>query len=120
MRKRIEEVREDYNFLMGYTVGKKQEWWYGIEGIYFIYMGDWNDPLIGYEGWTFNIHEVEDCMWEWFQEYQQEYGIPEGDDEDYDEREAFARYMKESACAVYELLDMIIDQEGLEIKEVAA
>ena len=109
MRKRIEEIHEDYNFLMGYTVGKKQEWWYGIEGIYFIYMGDWNDPLIGYKGYAFNVHDVEDCMWEWFLEE-----FPDGD------MEYFPQYMLDHQDEVFCLLDEIIEQEGLEVKEDAA
>lgn len=109
MLKKLEDVREDYNFLMDYTVGKKQEWWYGIEGIYFIWMGAWNDALIGYKGYAFNVHEVKDCMWERLMEE-----FTEGDMED------FPQYMLDHKDEVFMLLDDVIAQEGLDTEEEAA
>jgi len=40
----------------------------GIKGVKFIYHGDWADPEIMYKGYLFNYYDVEDPLWEDFQD----------------------------------------------------
>ena len=39
----------------------------GIKGVKFIYHGEWSDPEIIYKNRTFNMHDVEDVLWNEFQ-----------------------------------------------------
>lgn len=58
------EVKPDYNFLMGYHTGVPKEWYCGIEGVTSIFMGAWNDPMIGYKGYAFNEPMYTDGLYE--------------------------------------------------------
>ena len=42
----------------------KNESWYGIKGIRFIWNGEWADPQIEYKGRRCSAYVVEDTMWE--------------------------------------------------------
>lgn len=42
--------------------------WYGIEGIGFKWRGPWNDPILHYKGRKFNGNDVQDGLWESYQE----------------------------------------------------
>ena len=46
--------------------------WMNIRGFRFIYHGCWSDPEIAWHGHMMNIHDLEDPMWELYQEYCQE------------------------------------------------
>lgn len=114
----LEDIHEDYNFLMGYHTGKKREWYCGIENIYSIFMGAWSDSLVGYKGYAINENYITDTFW---QRYQEEYPGP-----DYKNREAYRKYEDEydnylydNRHEVYELLDNIIENYKAEQKEVA-
>ena len=37
--------------------------WYGIEGITFLYHGEWADPEIEYKGHIFNSQDIEDAFY---------------------------------------------------------
>ena len=98
-----EEIRQDYCFLLGYRTGEPREWWYGIEGITFIYMGAWSDPYIGYGRYAINSHDIEDAMVERYREQ-----FPEPDDAAIYDRyitEGFSDFMKENREEVFEMVD---------------
>lgn len=42
--------------------------WYGIPGIGFEWRGAWNDPMLHYKGHAFNAHDMQDGLWENYQE----------------------------------------------------
>ena len=42
--------------------------WYGIEGIKFEWRGAWNEPLLHYKGRTFYNCDIQDALWENYQE----------------------------------------------------
>ena len=96
----IGDVKPDYNFLMGYEVGVPKKWWYGIEGITFIFMGAWNDPPIGYKDYAFDCYLIEDAM---FESYHCE--CPE---ECADDDKGFEEYMLDHSDLVFEMLDDLI------------
>lgn len=96
--KPLSEVKRDYNFLMGYHTGIPKMWYCGIEGITFIYMGDWNDPLIGYKDYAINEPYAIDGFWSEYQE--------ETKRSDYDE---FAVWLKEHKELLFDSLDDIIN-----------
>lgn len=64
----LSEIQPDYNFLLGYHTGEPKEWYCGIKGITFIFMGYWNDPMIGYKGYAFNESWYTDGIYEEFYE----------------------------------------------------
>lgn len=41
---------------------------YGVPGVEYISHGEWNGPEVYYEGKTYNYHDLEDSLWELFQE----------------------------------------------------
>ncbi len=96
--KPLSEVRLDFNFLMSHHIGIPTKWYCGIEGIYFIYMGDWNDPLIGYKDYAINEPYAIDGFWSEYQE--------ETKRSDYDE---FAVWLKERKELLFDSLDDIIN-----------
>lgn len=77
--------------------------WYGIEGIKFIWHGEWADPTIVYKGKEFSCYYVEDTMWERFTHDDDDNFIPERD-QDFD---GFYKYMLENKDEVYELCEAI-------------
>ena len=103
----LDEVHQDYNFLMGYHTGVPKEWYCGIEGITFIFMGDWNDALVGYQGFAINESLITDDFWT---EYNEEVPAP-ADSKEYQEYagKGFEQYMKEHREEVFERLDEIIE-----------
>lgn len=75
--------------------------WYGIEGIKFIYINDFADPLIEWQGQRFSCYIVEDTMWE---RYTDEHG------EDADAFGGFVEYMQDNADDVKELCDLVVEE----------
>ena len=106
--RRMSEIEPNYDFLMSHEYGIPKKWWYGIEGIYFIFMGVWSDPYIGYKEYAVNSHCVEDAMWD---RYNEEYPAPDYRSEEYKKysEEGFTRYMREHKDEVFEMLDEIIE-----------
>lgn len=79
--------------------------WYGIEGIEFIFLNEWADPLIEYKGKRCSCFIVEDTMWERFNE---EYGaslkaVPEPI-----RMNMFGNYMRENEDEVKELCELAL------------
>jgi hypothetical protein len=79
--------------------------WYGIYGVEFIWKGEWSDPYIRFRDYVMNSHDVEDAMWEEYNEYLEENGIENQENED----ELFSKYMKENAYRVKELCQYCIE-----------
>ena len=104
----LSEIQPDYNFLMGYHTGIPKEWYCGIEGITFIFMGCWNDPLIGYKGYAFNEPWFTDGLYD---EYAEEVG--DGNDTS----DGFAEWLKENSYLLFESLDTFIEENNLEVVE---
>lgn len=42
--------------------------WYGIDSIAYEWCGAWSDPLLHYKGHVFNGNDVQDGLWEAYQE----------------------------------------------------
>ena len=104
---KIEDIRPEYNFLMGYHTGIPKKWYCGIEGVTYIFMGSWSDPLIGYKGYAINENLAIDGMWNYYKEE-----VPEPD---YRDRKAYKAYedgfgpwLKENKEAFFDDLDEII------------
>ena len=103
----LSEIKPDYNFLMGYQTGVPKEWYCGIEGITHIFMGAWNDPMIGYKGYAFNEPWYTDGLYDVFCE--------ETGEEDLDK---FAVWLKENADMLKADLDEAIWAYENEEKEI--
>lgn len=78
--------------------------YYGIEGLRYIYLNDWADPLLEYNGVMFSVYYVEDTMWyRW---------THDDDDNHLSEREAdeagFEQYMMANKAEIIELCDAIV------------
>jgi hypothetical protein len=58
--------------------------WKYFEEAEFIWNGQWNDPQLRYKGRVYNIHLIEDVLWDRFNEYAEEEGI-EPNEENYTE-----------------------------------
>lgn len=102
-----DEVRPEYSFLMGYKTGIPQKWWHGIRGITFIFMGAWNDSLVGYKDYAINSHFIEDTMWE---KYNEEFSAPDYHSPEYVKFvNDFSKYMRENKEMVFDILDSILE-----------
>ena len=69
--------------------------WYGIEGIGFVWHGEWADPEIEYKGKRCSCYTVEDTMWQRFREE-----CPEANEDEFD------KYMWENQEDVIELTEL--------------
>lgn len=105
----LTEIQPDYNFLMGYYTGIPKEWYRGIENITFIWMGSWNDPLLGYKGYAVNEPYVTDGLYEIYHEETGE------DDPD----EGFTSWLQENRDLLYESLDEIIQSYKKEMPKAS-
>ena len=102
----LSEIQPDYNFLMGYHTGVQKEWYCGIEGVTSIFMGAWNDPMIGYKGYAFNEPWFTDGLYD---EFYEETGS--------DDVNEFAKWLKENSDLLICYLDEAIDQYEEELNE---
>ena len=103
--KPLSEIKPDYNFLMGYRTGIPKEWYCGIEGVYFIWMGAWSDPYVGYKGYAIDETYL-DCLWD---EYNEEVKSPTED--------GYPEWLRENSYRVFEVLDDMIGAYKNRIKE---
>ena len=97
----IEEVKPFYNFLMGYKEGEPKKWYCGIEGVTFIWHGDWSDPELGYKGYAINEPTATDGLYAMFHE---ETGS--------DNNDAFSTWLKENKGLLFDALDYLIREKG--------
>lgn len=72
--------------------------WYGIEGIGFVWHGQWADPEIEYNGKRINSYIVEETMWERFKE------------DGFCNEDLFSNYMLEHADEVIELIELAMEE----------
>lgn len=93
----IGEVKEFYNFLMGWTEGKPKEWYCGVEGVTHIWHGEWSDPEIGYKGYAINEPTATDGMYGWYRE-----------DTGNDDPNEFAEWLREHKDDWFTELDELI------------
>lgn len=70
-----------------------KKWWYGIEGIEFVWHEEWSDPGLCIDGTEVDVYDVEDYF---IEEYREETG------DDTDNEEHFAAWMKQNADEVLE------------------
>lgn len=42
--------------------------WYGIDSISFEWRGAWSDPILHYKGHRFNGSDIQDSLWESYQD----------------------------------------------------
>ena len=100
----ISTIERDFKIVDGKATFPMKEYpdWYGIEGIGFIWHGEWADPEIEYKGKRINSYIVEDTMWERFREECEELGINPN-------TFYFDTYMGEHAEDVYELIELAME-----------
>ena len=81
-------------------------------------MGSWNDPLIGYNGWAVNVFEIEDPMWD---VYNEECPAPKNySSAEYREYEnKFEDFMRENKNSIFSMLDDVIAAETAEMARTA-
>lgn len=82
----INEVLKDYTNVN----------WYGLPGAVFVYHGTWADPEVIYKGKCFDVHEVEDTLYEYFSETET------------DSRK-FPEWVRNNADMAYELMDAVVE-----------
>ena len=78
---------------------KKLPNWYGIEGIGFIWNGEWSDPEIEYKRKRINATIVENTMWERYRDDCEMFGTNADID-------GFGLYMLKNQEEVYELIEI--------------
>ena len=100
----LSNVKPFYNFLMGWNEGIPKKWYCGIEGITFIWHGEWSDPEIGYKGYAFNEPTFVDGLYDVFYE--------ETGKDNHDE---FIEWLKNNSYMLTERLDEVIDNYRHEI-----
>ena len=69
-----------------------------VPGVQFIYHGDWADPELIYKDHVFNAHDVEDSLWDEFQEQTDDHGTAE----------EYAAFVHAHPALLTDLLDDII------------
>ena len=97
----LSEVFENYDFIMGYSVGEQRKWYAGIEGITYIWNGAWNDPEVGYKSYAINESYL-DGFWSQYEEECDEDGIQAKLDESY------SKWLAAHKDEVFDLLDDVI------------
>ncbi|MCR5453176.1 MAG: hypothetical protein K6F00_11170 [Lachnospiraceae bacterium] len=95
--RKIEEVKPFYNFLMGWQEGVPKEWYCGIEGISFIWHGEWADPELGYKGYAINEPSAVDGLYDEYYEETRK-----------DDFNAFISWLKVNKHLLIETLDCLI------------
>lgn len=79
-----------------------KKWFYGIYGIQFIWRGEWSDPELIWHGKSFNYFDIENPLWECYNEECEETGIQPNIDE-------FGDWVKKNAYLAREFCQNIID-----------
>ena len=83
--------------------GRELPKWYGIPDIGFLWHGEWSDPELEYKGVRVNLHDVEDTMWDYFQ-----------DETGSEYEDEFAKYVLENVHDVYDILnELVYCREGV-------
>ena len=74
--------------------------WYGIPDIGYIYYNSWSDPDLEYDGKIINCREIEDTMWEYYNEDCDELNMEPTDD-------GFKFYLYDNLDEIYEMLNTL-------------
>lgn len=91
------EVVTWHNYFMGWTEGKPERWYCGIEGVSFVWHGEWSDPEIIYKDYAINEPTATDGMYEY---YREETG--------HDDPDEFAEWLRENKDSWFGELDELI------------
>lgn len=75
----------------------KEDLYRGVKGVEFIWRGTQSDPLLKYNGKTFNYWDIEDALYDTFKEYTGK-----------DSEEAFDAWIKRNPSEVTDYLDDVI------------
>ena len=88
-------------------IGIKEEkkWFYGIEGLEFVWNGEWSDPYVVCGDKVLDYYDIENPMWEIYREECEE----NGEEEDISK---FVEWMKTNEDVVRGLVDDLIDAHG--------
>jgi len=74
---------------------------YGLDGIEFIWHGEWADPEVEYEGRRFNYYDLEDPLWEIFREERETECQPVNEDE-------FPGWVRQNRALAIEILENLM------------
>lgn len=94
----IECIQPSYDIWLRCQTGVPREWYCGIEGVTFIFMGGWNDPLLGYKGYAINEPMATDGL---YSEFHEGTGL--------DNLDTFASWLKDNKELLFESLDYLIN-----------
>ena len=67
-------------FFVDYEVDKNKLF-YGVPDVYLIYIHDWTDPYVEYQGNLYNYYELEDMLWSDYNEVCEEDGVEPSEDD---------------------------------------
>lgn len=82
----------------------EKKYFYGIYGIQFIWHGEWSDPELIWHKKSFNYYDVESPLWD-------SYNIECEEKNKSVNEEDFAKWVKENACLVRDLLQNLMDSK---------
>lgn len=90
---------------------------YGIPEVEFIWHGEWNDPEVAYKGKLYNYYDLENSLYELFEDdiengelvidttgYED---LPRGSKEEQAKEDAFEKWVKDNANLVYEEIELL-------------
>lgn len=77
--------------------GSKRGNFYGINGVRFIWHGEWADPEVEYDGCLYNCNQLEDTLWSYYRDDCKENGCVPTDDD-------FENFVRDNSDLVYETL----------------
>lgn len=89
------QIMQDY----GVDKESLHEGWRGSDVIDMDYHGDWADPDLVYDGYTFNYWDIEDALWDMFLE---ETGYSDSDAHNPQVEEEFSQYIRDNAPSYLE------------------
>ncbi len=94
-----DEVRGDYNFLMRYRTGERKKWYRGVEGVEYVFNGEWADPEIVYGGYAINEPTATDGLWGMYR-----------DETGQDSQDGFSAWLRENRELFLSSLDALIEE----------
>lgn len=91
-----------------YVDNKPKDLYCGVPDVEFVYHGDWADPELIYQGKSYDYYDIEDPMWE---AYNEDFPAPKdyNSDEYKEWEDRFDDYVRDNAYMVYDYLDNLND-----------
>ena len=80
----------------------EKKWFYGIEGLEFVWNGEWSDPYVICDGKALDYYDVETPMWEIYREECEENGLEA-------EVNGFCEWMRANQDVVRDFVGDLID-----------